>query len=436
MPESQTEDVRDTMRSEWNLRAEEDANYYVAFGRRNQPLEEFFASAADQVRAFETELRRKPASFWAQSRAVEIGCGPGRLLKPLSRHFRELHGLDVSDAMIRRAAANLAGTDNIRLHHAADSSLSQFADASVGFVYSYAVFQHIPSRDVVMGYLREVVRVLAPGGLFVFQINGLPNTDREATTWDGVRVSAEEIIAFARESGMLLLQLNDKDTQYMWVTFQKPETTPRESTQPVRLAKLRNAFTGDPVIPASGRFAAAAICLEHLPEDADLLSLRARFDGCDAYAFFVSPEMTGNGIRELNVMVPPGTRTGLVPLEVTWRGKPLFAPAIARLVLPTARVPRLCALSDGINLLAPNRIESGFGKLVLEEVADPGRVQIEIDNVATRTTALCVNPFRERWEFNFFLPLEIGSGEHRVRVSLGGKQIASVPVQVAEGRRA
>ena len=90
----------------------------------------------------------------------------------------------------------------------------------------------------------------------------------------------------------------------------------------MRLAKLRNAFTGDPVIPASGRFAAAAICLEYLPDErrSANISLWARFDGKDAYAFYVSPEMTGNGIRELNVMVPPGTRTGLVPLEVLWRG--------------------------------------------------------------------------------------------------------------------
>ena len=59
----------------------------------------------------------------------------------------------------------------------------------MGFVYSYAVFQHISrAAKSSCGYLREAVRVLVPGGLFVFQINGLPAMRiTSATTWDGVR---------------------------------------------------------------------------------------------------------------------------------------------------------------------------------------------------------------------------------------------------------
>ena len=47
----------------------------------------------------------------------------------------------------------------------AGRDLAAFADESFDLVYSYAVFQHIPSRDVVMQYLREARRVLKPGGL-------------------------------------------------------------------------------------------------------------------------------------------------------------------------------------------------------------------------------------------------------------------------------
>ena len=212
------------MRADWNERAQEDANYYVAFGRRNQSDEEFLQSAADQVRLFETELRRRPAKVWREGTALEIGCGPGRLLLPLSRNFGQLYGIDVSDEMIRRAEEKLRGIANVKVFCAKDSTLARFADASIDFVYSYAVFQHIPSKDVVIGYLTDAIRVLKPGGLFVFQINGLPDTGQAATTWNGVRVSAEEIIELARREGVLLLALNDRDTQYMWVTLQKPMT--------------------------------------------------------------------------------------------------------------------------------------------------------------------------------------------------------------------
>jgi hypothetical protein len=45
------------MRSDWNRRAREDANYYVAFGRRGQSEEEFQATAGGVVRNLERELR-------------------------------------------------------------------------------------------------------------------------------------------------------------------------------------------------------------------------------------------------------------------------------------------------------------------------------------------------------------------------------------------
>jgi len=48
------------MRAEWNERAKEDAHYYVAFGRRDQDDEEFYATATDLVRELTGELKRLP----------------------------------------------------------------------------------------------------------------------------------------------------------------------------------------------------------------------------------------------------------------------------------------------------------------------------------------------------------------------------------------
>src|SRR5271169_2223132 len=165
--------ISERMRADWNERAREDAHYYVAFGGRDQGEAEFLATATDVLRSLEAQLKRLPAKANRRAwRALEIGCGPGRLIKPLSRHFGEIHGVDVSDEMIRLARERLAGISHAHVHATNGSSLAQFADDSFEFVYSYAVFQHIPSRDVVIEYVREIRRVLKPGGVFHGQFNG------------------------------------------------------------------------------------------------------------------------------------------------------------------------------------------------------------------------------------------------------------------------
>ena len=40
------------------------------------------------------------------------------------------------------------------------------------FAFSSIVFQHIPSRDMIENYVREVHRLLRPGALFKFQVQG------------------------------------------------------------------------------------------------------------------------------------------------------------------------------------------------------------------------------------------------------------------------
>src|SRR6478672_1937772 len=207
-------DVLETMRRDWNDRAREDANYYVAFGRRGQDDAEFFGTASDLMRSLQTELKRLPDT--GTRTALEIGCGPGRLLRPTSAFFSEIHGVDVSDEMVRLAASRLQDVPNVHVHSNSGSDLSLFPDDEFDFVYSYAVFQHIPSREVVFNYLAEARRVLKPGGILWCQLNGLPEQATRYTTWEGVRISAAEISAFARTQDFQLLRLEGADTQYMW----------------------------------------------------------------------------------------------------------------------------------------------------------------------------------------------------------------------------
>src|SRR5260221_1517493 len=192
-------DVLEQMRDDWNRRAGEDARYYVACGQRGQPDEEFFASAGDVVRLLEAELMRLPSNLPPHARrALEVGCSPGRLMRPMNRNFGELHGVDVSDQMIRLAEARFSGASGMHLHATSGSDLAPLSADYFDFVYSYAVFRRIPSRDVVMSYFDEIRRVLKPGGIARLHLNGRPPAGKPPDTWDGVRLTRDENTEYTR----------------------------------------------------------------------------------------------------------------------------------------------------------------------------------------------------------------------------------------------
>jgi SAM-dependent methyltransferase len=418
------------MREEWNLRARADAHFFVAFGRRNQSGDEFFATAAEQVRALETELKRLPPAPPGSRRALEIGCGPGRLMRPLSRHFGEIHGVDISDEMIGLARRNLAGIPHAHPHHAPDSSLSAFADSSFDFVYSYAVFQHIPSREVVFGYLREAARILKPSGILRCQINGLPKTARQYDTWNGVRISAAEVREFAAANGISLLALEGLETQYMWATLRKGpcwfEGLPAEP----RIRRITNAQNSEPAVPVKGPFSSVALWIQGLPPEADLNNLAIRLRGLAATSCYIGNAQP-DGMRQVNAYLPHGLATGLAPMEVDYRGQPFCPPAIVRLMQPGPPVPRLISLRDGVDLLSGTSIVTGTLKAVLEEVRDPERLRVTIaGRPALDIESFCTDPRLPGHELNFRLPDGVPNGPAEVCLEMGRKTLARVTVDV------
>jgi SAM-dependent methyltransferase len=422
----------DCMRRDWNERAREDPHYYVAFGRREQDDAEFLASAADVVRGLRGEIKRlRPATGL---KALEIGCGPARLMVPLSGEFAEIHGTDVSDEMIRLAAERLRDIPHAHTHYTGKSDLSIFPDESFDFVYSYAVFQHIPSREVVLGYLTEVRRVLKPGGILRCQINGLPETSARYTTWDGVRIPAEEVADFALRHDFQLLALENVSTQYLWTTWRKRAPGWRAHLRPppapaTHIRIISNALTGDPLVPASGARAFAALRLESLPFDADLIDLEVRIDGRPGVLSYLgSPDW--DEVVQLIVALPAGTRTGLVPVQVFWLGQPITEAASMRVIPSGPAVPRVCAVTDGINLLSGARIASRSIKVVMEEVIAPERVLVALDGAPVKHDVFCTDPLEQRYDINLLLPDTVSPGPHQLNLTLGWRVFAPVAIEV------
>ena len=95
---------------------------------------------------------------------LELGCGAARVGRELATRCGQWIGVDISPNMIRVAARRLSGYDNVRLEVLDRTSLAAIASDSVDKVYTIAVFCHMDKEDLFL-YLREIARVLKPGGL-------------------------------------------------------------------------------------------------------------------------------------------------------------------------------------------------------------------------------------------------------------------------------
>ena len=432
-------EISEQMRSDWNRRAREDANYYAAFGRRDQEDKEFFATAEPVVRDnLERELKWISRNAGRRTgRALEIGCGPARLMLPMSRHFEEIHGVDVSDEMVRLAREKLRQIPHAHVHHTEGTDLARFGDEAFDFVYSYAVFQHIPSREVVFSYLREARRVLKLGGLLRCQLNGLPETAARYDTWHGVRINPEEITGFARANDLQLLALEGVSTQYMWITVRKrpegwlarrPLPQPGE---PVRIRRITNARSSEPVVPCRGRFASLSLWVEGLPPECDLLDLEAAIGPARQRASYIGPPEVDGILQQVNIALPASVEPGLVPIRLWWLSEPLSPEATLRVIPPGPPVPRILSVTDGIDLLSGTRIISRYIKVTLEETERPEEFQAAVDGQPVEDIDIfCVDPLPPRFEINFRLPQRVQAGAHRLEMKLGGRRFSPVPIRV------
>src|SRR5271166_3332581 len=129
--------------------------------------DEFFASGRRHIDDVLATVRTHfLAADFKITRALDFGCGVGRLLVALSPVCQSVTGVDVSDSMLREAKLNCEnfGAKNVHLLKSLSGVQGNF-----DLVHSVIVIQHIP-RSAGEDIMRQLIELLREGGIGVIHL--------------------------------------------------------------------------------------------------------------------------------------------------------------------------------------------------------------------------------------------------------------------------
>jgi SAM-dependent methyltransferase len=172
-----TEDVLQPLKrpERWEKFAEADACGYIMTDLAGGGPDAFWQSGEKTVRE---ELLPVLGEFGVPlDCGVELGCGVGRLLLPLSRVFQRMVGVDIAEGMVRRGQAFARQQQITNARFVAIAAPGGLPGAlgeetpRVTFVYSLLVFQHISDFQIIESYLAAIGKILSPDGIAYLQFD-------------------------------------------------------------------------------------------------------------------------------------------------------------------------------------------------------------------------------------------------------------------------
>jgi SAM-dependent methyltransferase len=232
------------MRRFWDRRARNDALYSINTGidRDASGGDAFWATGP---RDLDWILDRLGTKLAATDTVIEIGSGVGRMTRPLAARVERVIALDVSPEMLRRARDHNRDLDNVSWLVGDGRSLAKVEDAGADACISFVVFQHLPDARITLGYVREIGRVLRPGGWAAIQISDRPRGRASRArrgrvagaigalrgalgggwahhpAWRGSELSPEQVREVAESAGMRLERVEGAGTQYCFVLLRR-----------------------------------------------------------------------------------------------------------------------------------------------------------------------------------------------------------------------
>jgi 2-polyprenyl-3-methyl-5-hydroxy-6-metoxy-1,4-benzoquinol methylase len=158
----------------WKILGETDPYFAVLTDPQFRERERFFRSGEEDIDRMFADIRGMVHPHFSPRRALDFGCGVGRLVLPLARRVERVVGVDVAPAMLAEANQNALaqGLTNIQL--VCSSERGCRIEGEFDLISSLMVFQHIPVRTGMSAF-RKLMTHLAPGGVgalhFIYAID-------------------------------------------------------------------------------------------------------------------------------------------------------------------------------------------------------------------------------------------------------------------------
>ena len=132
----------------------------------NRIAESYAAKPVENPEAFERKIAITKALMTPDDVVLDIGCGTGSLVLRLAPEAAEVHGLDLSEEMIRiaRNKARDQGVENASFHVGAIEEGAPFGPGSLDGVLAYSLLHLVEDRATT---LKGMFELLKPGGFFV-----------------------------------------------------------------------------------------------------------------------------------------------------------------------------------------------------------------------------------------------------------------------------
>lgn len=199
----------------WQILAKTNPLYYICSDKGKRITEEEFRQTGKEDykrHILDDKLISKKETI------IDLGCGIGRMTEFMAKDFDKVVGIDISKEMIKQGRERMESLHNVFLMET-DGENIPLASSSIKTVFSYLVFQHVKTKEMVKSNFDEVYRILKPKGLFKVRLR----TDEvdKSKWWGGVNYSLEEAIALSRDSGFRVLKLELVDYYGIWLWLEK-----------------------------------------------------------------------------------------------------------------------------------------------------------------------------------------------------------------------